>query len=192
MRISTRPTSSCSHQVWLSPGLHNLLTTRRGRLGLLATSAFVIGTVAIGGRIYGQHLAYQDMLERDRAIRRLETESQRLERQRTDQSNQVATLQARLQEVQQKLDAVMPAKHTYSMDPNGSVVLAGGRLTLGLVGLPTSNGVTINVNGKQYMAAAGDVIHVANDASAPCTVAVQSFDVFNATVTASCSDPKTR
>jgi len=175
----------------LSPGLHNLLTTRRGRLGLLLTSAFIIGAVALGGRVYGQHLAYQDMLERDRAMRQLETESQRLERQRANQNDEVATLRARLAQVQDKLDTVMPARDTFSMDPNRSVVVADGRLTLGLVGLPTSNGVIINVNGKQYTAAAGDVIHVSNDASAPCRVVVQSFDVFNATVTASCSEPKT-
>jgi ribosomal protein L21 len=71
------------------------------------------------------------------------------------------------------------------------VVVGNGRLTLGLVGVPTSDGVTINVNGKQYTVAAGDVIRVADDASAACKVAVQSFDMFNATVTASCSEPKT-
>jgi hypothetical protein len=171
--------------------LHNLVATRRGRLGLLLTAAFLIGAVAISGRIYGQRLAYQDMLERDQAMRKLETESQKLERQRANQNDEVATLRARLAQVQETLDTVLPAKNTYSMDPNKSVVVADGRLTLGLVGLPTSNGVTINVNGKQYMAAAGDVIDVSNDPSAPCRVAVQSFDVFNVMVTASCSEPKT-
>jgi predicted RNase H-like nuclease (RuvC/YqgF family) len=171
--------------------LHNLLTTRRGRLGLLLAAAFLIGAVALGGRIYGQHLAYQDLLERDRAMHQLETESQKLERQSANQADVVATLQARLTQAQEKLDTVMPSKDTYSIDPNKSVVIGNGQLTLGLVGLPQSDGVTINVNGKQYAAAAGDVIHVANDASASCKVAVQSFDVFNATVTASCSEPKT-
>jgi hypothetical protein len=63
---------------------------------------------------------------------------------------------------------------------------------LGLVGLPTTDDVTINVNGKQYTVAAGAVIDVADDPSAPCKVGVQSFDMFKATVTASCSEPKTR
>ena len=189
MRISKRPTSSAPHQVWLSPGLHNLLTTRRGRLGLLFTASFSIGAVAIGGRIYGQHLAYQEMLERDRAMRKLETESQKLEREGANQNDEVAALQARLAQAEEKLNTVMPERDTYSLDPNKSVVIANGNLTLGLVGVPTSNGVTINVNGKEYTAAAGDVIHVADDASVPCKVAVQSFDVFNATVTASCSEP---
>jgi hypothetical protein len=167
--------------------LHNLLTTRKGRLGLLFTAASVIGAVAIGGRIYGQRLAHQDMLDRDRAMHQLETASQKLERQSADQADVVAALQARLTEAQAKLDKVMPSKDTFSIDPNKSVVIGDGQLTLGLVGLPKSDGVTININGKQYTAAAGDVIHVANDATAPCKVTVQSFDVFSATVTASCS-----
>jgi len=171
--------------------LHNLLTTRRGRLGLLLTAAGLIGAVAIGGRVYGQRLAYQDLLERDRAMRQLETESQKLERQSAQQADAVAALQARLTQVQEKLDRIMPSKDTYSINPNESVVVGNGRLTVGLVGVPTADGVTINVNGKQYMVAAGAVIHVADDASAPCKVAVQSFDMFNATVTASCSEPKT-
>ncbi len=124
-------------------------------------------------------------------MRQLETESQKLERQRENQSDMVARLQARLALAETKLNTVMPAKGTYSIDPNSSVVIGDGQLTLGLVGLPTSNGVTINVNGKQYKAAAGDVIQVASDASGPCRVAVQSFDVFNATLNASCSEPKT-
>jgi predicted RNase H-like nuclease (RuvC/YqgF family) len=168
--------------------LHNLLTTRRGRLGLLLTAAFIIAAVALGGRIYGQRLAYQDKLARDRAMQQLEIQSQKLERQSANQADVVATLQARLTQTQEKLDMVMPSKDTYSIDPNKSVVVGNGRLTLGLVGVPTSNGVTINVNGKQYTVAAGDVIHVADGASAPCKVAVQSFDMFNATVTASCSE----
>jgi hypothetical protein len=170
--------------------LHNLLTTRRGRLGLLLTASFLIGAVAVGGRIYGQHLAHQDMLDRDRAMHQLEAESQKLERQSAEQAAVVAALQARLTQAQEKLDTVLPSKDTYSIDPNKSVVVADGRLTFGLVGPPTSNRVTINVNGKQYTVAAGEVIHVADDASAPCKVAVQSFDMFNATVTASCSEPK--
>jgi cell division protein ZapA (FtsZ GTPase activity inhibitor) len=154
------------------------------------TASFLIGAVAVGGRIYGQHLAHQDMLDRDRAMHQLEAESQKLERQSAEQAGVVAALQARLTQAQEKLDTVLPSKDTYSIDPNKSVVAADGRLTFGLVGPPTSNRVTINVNGKQYTVAAGEVIHVADDASAPCKVAVQSFDMFNATVTASCSDPK--
>jgi hypothetical protein len=158
----------------------------------MMAAAFIIGTVALGGRIYGRRLALQDTLDRDRAMHQLETGSQKLERQSVQQADVVAALQARLTQVQEKLDAVMPGKDTYSINPNQSVVVGDGRLTLGLVGLPTTDDVTINVNGKQYTVAAGAVIDVADDPSAPCKVAVQSFDMFKATVTASCSEPKTR
>jgi hypothetical protein len=158
----------------------------------MMAAAFIIGTVALGGRIYGRRFALQDTLERDRAAHQLETASQKLERQSLEQADVVANLQARLTKVQEKLDAVMPGKDTYSINPNQSVVVGDGRLTLGLVGLPTTDDVTINVNGKQYTVAAGAVIDVADDPSAPCKVAVQSFDMFKATVTASCSEPKTR
>jgi hypothetical protein len=154
------------------------------------TAAFIIGAVALGGRIYGQHLANQDLIDRDRARRQLETVSQNLERQSAQQAGDVVALQAKLAQLQEKLDSVMPGKDTYRINPNESVVVGNGRLTLGLVGVPTADGVTLNVNGKQHTVAAGAVIHVADDASAPCKVAVQSFDMFNATVTASCSEPK--
>jgi hypothetical protein len=158
---------------------------------VLLTAASVIGAVAIGGRIYGQRLAYPENLDRDRAMHQLETVTQNLERQSTQQAELAADLQARLTQVQEKLDTIMPGKDTYRINPNQSVVVGDGRLTLGVVGRPTADGVTINVNGKRYTVAAGAVIHVAVDASATCKVAVQSFDMFNATVTASCSEPKT-
>ena len=192
MPISTRPTSSSPHPAYLSPGLHSLLTTQRGRLSLLLAAAFIIGAVAFGGRVYGRYLAHQDSLDRDRAIHQLESVSQNLERQSAQQAEAIAAMQARLAQAQERLDRIMLGEDTYRINPNESVVVGNGRLTLGVVGLPTTDGVIINVNGKQHTVAAGAVIHVADDASAPCRVAVQSFDVFGATVTASCSEPKTR
>jgi len=168
------------------------LTTQRGRLSLLLAAAFIIGAVAFGGRVYGRYLAHQDSLDRDRAIHQLESVSQNLERQSAQQAEAIAAMQARLAQAQERLDRIMLGEDTYRINPNESVVVGNGRLTLGVVGLPTTDGVIINVNGKQHTVAAGAVIHVADDASAPCRVAVQSFDVFGATVTASCSEPKTR
>jgi hypothetical protein len=184
------PTSSCSRQVWLSPSLHNLLMTRIGRIKALFTVLFVIALVAAGGQIYGQHLAYHDMLDRDQAVRQLEIQSQALDREKISQSAEVTSLQAQLADAKQKLNTVLPAKDTYTINPNQALVVAGGRLTLGLVGMPTSDGVTINVNGKQFPATAGDVIRVAENASSPCTVVVDSFDMFSAVLTASCTEAR--
>jgi len=55
-----------------------------------------------------------------------------------------------------------------------------------LVGSPTNQGITVNINGKQQMVASGDVIEVAVDASTTCHVRVQAFDMFKALVTAAC------
>jgi hypothetical protein len=47
--------------------------------------------------------------------------------------------------------------------------------------------VTLNVNGREYVVAAGDVIKVAHDDKTTCQVALQSFDMFKAALNAMCS-----
>ena len=54
----------------------------------------------------------------------------------------------------------MPSENIYVILPNQSLVVAGGRVTVGLIGAPANQGVTVNINGKQQLAAAGDVIAV--------------------------------
>jgi hypothetical protein len=72
------------------------------------------------------------------------------------------------------------------------MILADGRLTLGLIGPPTNERVNININGKQHSTGAGDVINFALDASTACRVQVQRFDMFRATLNASCAAPKSQ
>ena len=55
------------------------------------------------------------------------------------------------------------------------------------MGSPANQNVTLNVNGKQHVAVAGDVITVALDESTTCQVTVQSFDPFKALIHATCS-----
>lgn len=191
MRISDRRTTDCQREVYMSADAHNLFMTSRGRVFLTIVVLVVIAGVAIFGRLYGQHLAYGAMLDRDSAIRQLETESQRLELERTDQDTQVKALQTQVASLQTQLNTVLPSNNLYSINPNQSLLVAGGRLTIGLVGGPLSNGINININGKQEFAAVGDVIHVAPDPSTACDVQIQSFDMFKAQFTASCGPTKT-
>ncbi len=60
-------------------------------------------------------------------------------------------------------------------------------MTVGLMGSPTNQSVTLNVSGKQHVAVAGDVITVALEESTTCQVTVQSFDPFKAILQATCS-----
>jgi hypothetical protein len=191
MRISDRRTTDCQREVFMSADAHNLLMTSRGRVILAGIVLAVIAGVAVFGQLYGQHLAYGAMQDRDSAIRQLETESQQLELERTDQDTQVKALQAQVASLQAQLNGVLPSKNLYSINPNESLLVAGGRLTIGLVGGPLSNGVNINVNGKQQFVTVGDVIHVTPDPSTACDVQIQSFDMFKAQFTASCSPTKT-
>ncbi len=99
-------------------------------------------------------------------------------------------MQAKLDGVQATLNAIMPAANTYNISPNQSLVVADGRLTVGLVGSPGNESVTLDINGKQQTASAGQVISVAPDAATDCQVQVQSFDMFKAVLTASCAPAK--
>jgi hypothetical protein len=81
----------------------------------------------------------------------------------------------------------MPSENIYVFRPNQSLILADGRVTVGLMGSPTNETVTLNVSGKQHVAAAGDVITVGLDQSTTCQVTVQAFDLFKAILQATCS-----
>jgi hypothetical protein len=191
MQISDRPTPECHRQVWMNHQAHDLLMTRRGRVVLLLTALFIVAAVAVFGRLYGQHLAYRAMQDRDSAISQLESQSQKLKLDSSNQNAAVTALQTQLAHVQAQLDAIVPSKDVYNINPNQSLLAGDGHLTIGLVGGPMSNGININVNGKQQFVAVGDVIRVNPDPSTSCEVKIQSFDMFKARFTASCSAVKT-
>jgi alpha-tubulin suppressor-like RCC1 family protein len=104
----------------------------------------------------------------------------------SDQKKQIDKLEAQLKTDEVRLDSVMGPVNTFDIKPNETTVVAGGRLTVGLVGSPSTDKININVNGKQQLAAAGDVINVA--LSTNCRVAVTSFEMFKAVITTTCAD----
>jgi len=174
----------------MTPRLYRFLMTRLGRFELVLVAVIVILGVAIGGHIYGRRLAQSDVQERDATIQMLQSEGGKLETRFNEQAARVTALQAELRSAQAALDAIMPADNTYNINPNQSLKVAGGHLTIGLIGPPTNEGINININGRQQSAAAGAVIHVAPDPATSCEVGVQSFDMFKAVLTASCTVTK--
>src|SRR5580704_9299797 len=163
--ISDRRTTDCQRQVWMSADAHGLFMTRRGRVAVFAVCVVIIAAVAIFGRFYGQHLAYTAMQDRDSAIRQLELERQKLELEKSSQMSNMKDMHTEASRLQAQLDAIIPSQNRYYINPNQSLLVADGRLTIGLVGAPGPNGVEININGKRQMAVVGDVIHVAPDPS---------------------------
>lgn len=166
--------------------LNRALVTRRGRIELAILAAVVIAVVAIGSHVYGKWVARSEVLDRDLTIQRLRSEGEKLEATVEAHIATIVALQAKLKQLQAALYAMMPAEHTYNINPNQSLIVAGGHLTIGLVGSPTNEYVNININGKQQSATAGTVLNVAPDSATSCAVTIQSFDMFKAIVTASC------
>jgi len=177
-------------EVEMSPRLYGALTTPRGRFLLVAAGTVLILGVATGGYILGRELHYLNIVARDNTIQRLRSDIQKLSAEITDQNGNLAALQTKLTSVQAALAAIRPLQNTYNVNPNESVIVADGHLTIGLISSPTNERVNINVNGKQQSAAVGDVIHVAVDPSMNCEVRVQSFDMFKAVLNASCAEVK--
>jgi cell division protein FtsB len=153
-------------------------------------NTILIVAVVIAAFLWGRGMASRDLLDRDAAILQLQSQGQKLEADITDQNANLASLRAQLSSIQATLDSIMPSENTYNINPNQSLIVADGRLTVGLIGLPTNEGVNINVNGKQQLVKAGDVIRVALDASTRCQVAIRSFDMFKAVLNASCAAAK--
>jgi hypothetical protein len=117
-------------------------------------------------------------------------ENDKLKDEISNKNAAVGALQADLSIIQAMMDSMAPSQNAYSINANQSVTVAGGQLTVGLIGSPTYDRVNININGRQQSLAVGDIVNVAVDASTACQVAVQSFDMFRAVLTASCSAAK--
>lgn len=167
------------------------LLTRRRRWYILFIEIVLILVVALAGHLTGRELARLNLIARDETIQQLRSERQELAAEGDQRAARISALQTRLNKVQAALEAIAPSENTYNISPNQSLIVAGGRLTIGLIGSPTNQRVTMNINSKQHLAAAGDVITVAFDATTACQVAVQSFDMFKAVFNATCS-AKTR
>jgi hypothetical protein len=157
---------------------------------VLSVSLMIVGAVV--AFIYRGWVDNQDIIDSRNLVLQSRSQVRELNARLANQTSQLVALQAKLEMVQAALDAITPSQNTYNFGPNQSMILAEGRLTVGLVGPPTNERVNVNINGKQHSAGAGDVIHFALDPSTACRVQVQRFDMFLATLTASCAATKSQ
>ncbi len=162
------------------------------RFVVLTACLFTIIATLVGGHLYGRYLASLELGGRENAIEQLRAESQKLKTHADDLSAQATDLQVKLDRAQAALHAITPSDNAYNLVPNQSLIVADGHLTVGMVGAPGNEGVTLDINGRQQTLAAGQIVSVAPDPSTTCQVGVQSFDMFKAVLTATCSGAKTR
>lgn len=159
---------------------------KRRRAALISTIAALIG-VAIAGFLLGIYLTSKDIANLKFLLASAQAENQKAKQGLVSQFAANAALQARLGTLSADLETIRPAKNTYVIMPNQSIVVADGQLTIGLVGSPGSNTLVLNVNGEQKKAAPGDVIQAAAGAGASCKIAVQQFDMFKVQINVNCS-----
>ena len=160
------------------------------RLRLLVGSVVLLVLGAIAGYAFGIYSSNRAMQSSALTIRQLTDKVQTLERTITSMKERSATIQAEIGRLHKMHEEMMPAKDTYEIRPNHSVIVAGGHLTIGLIGSPSDKAVNININGKVQSAAAGDVVKIDPDPSTNCRVTIQSFDMFKAAVRANCDTNK--
>jgi outer membrane receptor protein involved in Fe transport len=163
------------------------LLTRRRRVYILLIETLLILGVALIGHITGRELARRQLLQREQTIVQLREERQQASAELNRRADRILTLQTRLNHVQSVLDEIVPSENIYVMLPNQSLVVAGGQVTVGLVGSPTNKGVNINVNGTQRLVNAGDIMQAKMEDGRTCNVTVQSFDMFKVVLHAICN-----
>ena len=164
--------------------------TVSARLPVVGASVLLMLGGLAAGYLYGRELASRPLADAEQLIRQLEPEIKQLQKLVADHNARITSLQAKLKSTQTALDAMSPAENAYTIDPNQALVVADGRLTIGLIGSPTIRSVSININGIQHTAVSGDVFDIALDPSTTCHVGIQSFDMFKVVVTASCTVSK--
>jgi hypothetical protein len=158
-----------------------------GRFLVISISALLMVGGAIGGYLLGRDMAKRPLADATELIGRLQPENQRLKQTTLSQTTEIATLRSQLVAAQTTLHGLLPSENTYNINANQSLIVAGGHLTVGLIGPPSNREITISINGKQYSAVTGDIFNIAPDPATACEVRVQSFDMFSAAVNALCS-----
>jgi hypothetical protein len=161
---------------------------------LVMAVAFVLMClgILIGGHLYGRYLGSFVTPGLDDTITELRIRTQFEKRQADSLAAQLTTMGAKLNSTQATLDSIMPSPNTYTIKPNQALIVGDGHLLIGMVGPPGNDAILLNVNGKQQPLASGQTINVAPEPATQCQLSVQSFDVFKATLVATCSEPKAK
>jgi cell division protein FtsB len=162
--------------------------TLAGRKLVLLVLLLFLG--AFVGFTYRGHVDDADITDSNQQVLKYRSENGKLKAQIFDLNSKLEQARAQIDSLRDKMQSMSPSESSYVVGVNKSMVVAGGDLTIGLIGSPTSENLRINVNGKEHLATAGDVIQVDPNPSTKCKVTIQSFDMFKAVVTATCEGTK--
>jgi hypothetical protein len=173
-----------------NPQMPRFFMTFGGRIVGVIVCVLAILVVAIGAYFVARVAGDAELKAANLRIVQLESDNQKLLADNTNRLGTIADLQLQVKNVQAKLAVIIPTENTYNINPNQALVVANGRLTVGLVGSPNNDNVNLNINGKPQTAAVGAIITSVLDASTTCQIGVQSFDMFRAVISATCGATK--
>lgn len=166
----------------------DLVSSDRGRSGLkillLPLVLLIMG--GIGGFTLRGRMDESLVGDANQRFLQHRSESKELKSQIFSLSEKLERSMTEVESAQAALKMIMPSQNTYVVKVNHAIIIEGGYLTVGLIGPPTSEYLEINVNGKNHLTVAGDVIDVTPGPSLRCKVAVESFDMFSVVIAASC------
>jgi hypothetical protein len=190
LRRKRSVTESAQPRSWNSENARlRLALAREGRLVFLGVVAILLVGGGIGTFIFFRHLASADLVAARQLIAQVQDDDETQRKQVNAENIKINSLETELAKTKADLEAIRPSKDVYDIPPNESRIIADGRLTVGLVGSPTIDAITLSINGKEQSVVAGQVIDIAPDPSTNCQVRLQSFSMVKATVNATCAKP---
>lgn len=101
---------------------------------------------------------------------------------------QKKALTATLTDTQGQLKDAFSPYRTIVVNSNDTISIATGSFTVGLVGPPTGDKITISINGRPETLSVTGSTTVS--ASSSCQIQVKSFDMFKAALVATCTPTK--
>jgi hypothetical protein len=172
-----------------SPQPSYLKTTQRRWLPITGRTVLILAVV-IGSYTLGRHWRAQDIADYNSKIMTLQKDNDSLTKTSSDQRRQIDSLTSQLKSAQVQLDEIFRPTRKLEIKANESKRISVDQLIIGLIGTPRNENVDMNVNGRKYTAAAGNVTNV--QLSTNCRIEVMSFDVLtsSAVINTTCTTVK--
>jgi cell division protein FtsB len=157
--------------------------SRLGRLFAGRWLFLITILVGIGSYVVGLNVGYLDIAGARQFIQQLRADNQKLKTQIADLNMTQVALQNKLSTFEAALDEIIPAKNTYNVKPNQSMIVASGRLT---VSDWSSLQRRVNISNVEKQRRAGRVIKVTSIRRRYVRFG-SNFDMFRAVLNASCT-----
>jgi hypothetical protein len=150
-------------------------------------SVVILGVVAICAFGAGQASKIYDINRRETDVADLMKKNRNMSEVVEREKREKKALEGKLAATENQLKDAFNTYRTVVLNGNDTTSVSTGHFTVGLVGPPTNEKVSINVNGTQHTVAAGDSINVG---AFTCRVEVKSFNMFKVTLLSACMPMK--